>query len=80
MQMYLGLIYLSGSDNNIKYSKHLKLLVLGRETDNKFDNLLIYGTYGDSELYNELVSMDTYYGASAYEPFLRDYWRVRERI
>ncbi|MCY4610128.1 MAG: hypothetical protein OXC38_00200 [Gammaproteobacteria bacterium] len=46
---------------------------IGRETDNKFDNLLIYGRYGDSELYNKLVAMDVYYGAPAYEPYLRDY-------
>lgn len=52
---------------------NLEAFGIGRETDNKFDNLLIYGMYGDSELYKELMSMDTYYGAPAYEPYLRDY-------
>ncbi|MGE0486164.1 MAG: hypothetical protein AB7Q81_18595 [Gammaproteobacteria bacterium] len=46
---------------------------IGRETDNKFDNLLIYGTYGDSDHYKKFVSDDIYYGARAYEPYLRDY-------
>lgn len=59
----------------------LEAFGVGRETDNKFDNLLIYGTYGDSELYTELVSMDIHYGASAYEPYLRDYLEgARENI
>ncbi|MCC7412102.1 MAG: hypothetical protein IT495_10810 [Gammaproteobacteria bacterium] len=46
---------------------------IGRETDNKFDNLLIYGTYDDSDHYKKFVSDDIYYGARAYEPYLRDY-------
>ena len=46
---------------------------IGRETDNKFDNLLIYGTYDDSDHYKKFVSDDIYYGAQAYEPYLRDY-------
>lgn len=46
---------------------------IGRETDNKFDNLLIYGSYSDSPLYSDLVSKDVYYGAPAYEPDLQDY-------
>lgn len=51
----------------------LEAFGIGRETDNKFDNLLIYGSYSDSKLYKDLVSKDNYYGASAYEPYLRDY-------
>ena len=51
----------------------LEAFGIGRETDNKFDNLLIYGSYNDSKLYTEFVSNDSYYGARAYEPFLRDY-------
>jgi len=51
----------------------LEAFGIGRETDNKFDNLLIYGIYDDSALYKELVSMDPHYGASAYEAYLRDY-------
>jgi len=51
----------------------LEAFGIGRETDNKFDNLLIYGSYDDSDLYTELVSKDPYYGASAYEPYRRDY-------
>lgn len=46
---------------------------IGRETDNKFDNLLIYGLYDDSDLYKELVSKDTIYGAPVYERYLSDY-------
>ena len=46
---------------------------IGRETDNKFDNLLIYGIYGESDHYKKFVSDDIYYGARAYEPYLRDY-------
>lgn len=46
---------------------------IGRETDNKFDNLLIYGTYSDSDHYKKFVANDIYYGARAYEPYLRDY-------
>ena len=46
---------------------------IGRETDNKFDNLLIYGSYSKSPLYTSLIANDNFYGASAYEPFLRDY-------
>ena len=46
---------------------------IGRETDNKFDNLLIYGAYGESDHYKKFVSDDIYYGARAYRPFLRDY-------
>lgn len=51
----------------------LEAFGIGRETDNKFDNLLIYGLYDSSALYEELVSMDIHYGAQAYEAYLRDY-------
>ena len=51
----------------------LEAFGIGRETDNKFDNLLIYRTYGDLDLYKTLISADDYYGAPAYEPHLRDY-------
>lgn len=51
----------------------LEAFGIGRETDNKFDNLLIYGTYGASEHYEKFVANDIYYGARAYEPYLRDY-------
>ncbi|MCG8050215.1 MAG: hypothetical protein JAZ15_03360 [Candidatus Thiodiazotropha endolucinida] len=46
---------------------------IGRETDNKFDNLLIYGKYDGSDKYKEFVASDPYYGARAYESFLIDY-------
>lgn len=46
---------------------------IGLETDNTFDNLLIYGSYENSELYKITVSNDIFYGARAYEPFLKDY-------
>lgn len=59
----------------------LEAFGIGRETDNKFDNLLIYGSYNKSNLYTEFVSNDTYYGAPAYEPYLRDYLEgARENI
>jgi len=51
----------------------LEAFGIGRETDNKLDNLLIYGTYGASKHYQEFVGNDIYYGARAYEPYLRDY-------
>lgn len=51
----------------------LEAFGIGRETDNKFDNLLIYGTYCDSECYEKFVADDIYYGAPAYEPYRRDY-------
>ena len=51
----------------------LEAFGIGRETDNKFDNLLIYGAYGDSDHYKKFVSDDVYYGARAYKPYLRDY-------
>ena len=50
---------------------------VGRETDNSFDNLLIYGRYSESEseqqCYEQLVDNDQYYGGPAYQPYLRDY-------
>lgn len=51
----------------------LEAFGIGRETDNKFDNLLIYGSYSGSKLYNDLVSIDAYYGAPAYKSYLSDY-------
>lgn len=51
----------------------LEAFGIGRETDNKFDNLLIYGNYGESEQYKKFVANDIYYGARAYKPYLRDY-------
>lgn len=46
---------------------------IGRETDNRFDNLLIYGPYNETERYQALVESDPYYGAPAYRDYLRDY-------
>ncbi|WMS85626.1 hypothetical protein [Pleionea litopenaei] len=46
---------------------------IGRETDNKFDNLLIYGKYDGAGKYKDFVASDQYYGARAYENFLTDY-------
>ena len=54
---------------------------IGRETDNKFDNLLIYGRYNEKELYERVVDNDSYYGGSAYQSYLRDYLEgTRESI
>lgn len=46
---------------------------IGRETDNAFDNLLIYGRYSEKERYEKLVDNDPYYGGPAYRPYLQDY-------
>ncbi|WP_319529537.1 hypothetical protein [uncultured Cohaesibacter sp.] len=46
---------------------------IGRETDNKIDNLLIYGSYNDEQLFNSLIGNDVHYGAEAYASLLRDY-------
>ena len=53
--------------------KTLDSFGIGRETDNTFDNLLIYGRYNEKELYEQLVDNDSYYGGSAYWLYLRDY-------
>ena len=59
----------------------LEAFGIGRETDNKFDNLLIYGNYDESKHYQKFVANDIYYGARAYEPYLRDYLEgARENI
>lgn len=59
----------------------LEAFGIGRETDNKFDNLLIYGPYDNSKPYTDLVSKDVYYGAPAYELYLRDYLEgARENV
>lgn len=46
---------------------------IGRETDNKVDNLLIYGAHENSDLYEKVVASDVYYGKRAYERALDDY-------
>ena len=46
---------------------------IGRETDNKFDNLIIYETYAGTNRYEGVVTVDPYYGSTAYKPLLRDY-------
>ncbi|WP_372972208.1 hypothetical protein [Marinobacter sp.] len=51
----------------------LEAFGIGRETDNKFDNLLIYGPYSGSDAYTQFVSNDIYYGAAAYKRYLQDY-------
>ncbi len=51
----------------------LEAFGIGRETDNKIDNLLIYGPYDDEQNYQALIGNDPYYGCSAYRNYLRDY-------
>ena len=51
----------------------LEAFGIGKETDNKVDNLLIYGAHRDSELYRKVVASDVYYGKLAYERALDDY-------
>ena len=47
---------------------------VGRETDNAFDNLLIYGSYNNKKCYHQLVENCKYYGAdSSYKRLLKDY-------
>ncbi|MCY4233313.1 MAG: hypothetical protein OXE59_06185 [Bacteroidetes bacterium] len=48
---------------------------IGRETDNKFDNLLIYGTFEEDGHYKELVGNDEFYGDGdeMYTELLYDY-------
>ena len=54
---------------------------IGRETNNKFDNLLIYGKYDGSSDYDKYVSRDIYYGGKSYESYLTDYLeQEREQI
>ncbi len=53
--------------------KTLDSFGIGRETDNTFDNLLIYGHYNEEERYKRLVDNDDYYGGSDYRLYLQDY-------
>jgi len=48
---------------------------IGRETDNKFDHLLIYGPYEKDGQYKELVGNDDFYGDGdkQYKEYLDDY-------
>ena len=46
---------------------------IGRETENDFDNLLVYGRHNDEERYQRIVENDAYYGAKSYERLLEDY-------
>ncbi|EDR6733858.1 TPA: hypothetical protein L7608_004753 [Klebsiella pneumoniae subsp. pneumoniae] len=58
----------------------LEAFGIGRETDNKFDDFLIYGAYNDSPLYANLLSNDTYYGESIYLPYLKDYLEGERKL
>ena len=40
---------------------------IGKETENDFDNLLVYGRYNDSKRYQSIVGNDPYYGANSYK-------------
>ena len=51
----------------------LEAFGIGRETDNKIDNLLIYGPYDDVQIYESLIDSDQYYGGNAYKHLLGDY-------
>ena len=46
---------------------------IGRETENDFDNLLVYGRHNDKERYERIVESDEYYGARSYERLLEGY-------
>jgi hypothetical protein len=46
---------------------------VGQETDNAFDNLLIYGPHADPDRYDRLVDADAYYGGPAYRRLLDEY-------
>ncbi|MCV5434214.1 hypothetical protein OFN37_34430, partial [Escherichia coli] len=58
----------------------LEAFGIGRETDNKFDDFLIYGAYNDSPLYASLLSNDIYYGESIYLPYLKDYLEGERKL
>ena len=62
---------------NIWRLRSLDSFGIGRETDNTFDNLLIYGRYSDEERYEQLVGNDPHYGEPAYQAYLRDYLEGR---
>ncbi|WP_210093730.1 hypothetical protein [Ruegeria sp. HKCCSP346] len=51
----------------------LEAFGIGRETDNKIDNLLVYGPYDDEKNYQALIGNDPFYGGIAYRNYLRDY-------
>ncbi len=51
----------------------LEAFGIGRETDNKIDNLLIYGFHDDEQAYKDLIGDDLYYGGNAYKIYLHDY-------
>lgn len=54
---------------------------VGRETDNQIDNLLIYGPYNNESIYKAVIENDSFYGATAYAPYLQDYLEgEREQI
>ena len=46
---------------------------VGQETDNAYDNLLIYGPHAEPDRYRRLVDADAYYGGPAYRRLLDDY-------
>lgn len=46
---------------------------VGQETDNAYDNLLIYGSYAEADRYRQLVDADIYYGGLSYRRLLDDY-------
>ena len=46
---------------------------IGQETNNAFDNLLVYGPHAEAERFDRLVGNDPYYGGPAYAPHLRGY-------
>ena len=46
---------------------------IGQETNNTFDNLLIYGPHADPERFARLIDNDPHYGGNAYRGQLRDY-------
>ena len=62
-------------DNSIIF-EYLERFQIGRETTNRFDNILIFGESHEhlQEQFNRLVAADTFYGAdSAYMGARRDY-------
>lgn len=62
-------------DNSIIF-EYLERFQLGRETSNRFDNILIFGESHEhlQEQFNRLVAADTFYGADqAYMGARRDY-------
>jgi len=51
----------------------LNTFSVGSETENNFDNLLVYGHHNDKQRYQRIIGNDKYYGARSYKRLLNEY-------